>query len=206
MKKTIVSIIFSVFSLNGFGQTNTYPATENPTIYSYSPMIFLQRNVDFGGFLQGIQTRLQDGTDNWYFGALHTGTWIVAKGSYENAKFIIDANGDVSIGTSNTMGYKFSVNGNIRAKEIKIETENWPDYVFEPSYQLHDLNALEKFIKTNKHLPEVPSAKEVENNGVNLGEMNAILLKKIEELTLHVIELNNTVQRQQKKLDKMRVK
>lgn len=206
MKKIIAAVLFSVLALNGFCQTNTYPATENPTIYNYSPMILLQRNTNEGGFLQGIQTRLQNGEDNWYFGALHSGNWIVSKGDHQNAKLIIESSGNVAIGTFDTRGYKFSVNGNIRAKEIKVENNNWPDYVFEPSYQLLDLDRLERFIKLNKHLPGVPSAKEVENNGANLGEMNAVLLKKIEELTLHVIELNKLVQQQQKALNTIQAK
>jgi hypothetical protein len=96
--------------------------------------------------------------------------------------------GNVGIGT-NTPKEKLSVNGKIRAHEVKVETANWPDYVFSPSYKLPDLKETEKFIKANNHLPDIPSAAEVEKEGVNLGEMNARLLKKIEELTLYLIEL-----------------
>ena len=96
---------------------------------------------------------------------------------------------NVGIGTTNPTA-KLSVNGNIRAKEIKVEASPWPDYVFHSSYKLPDLKATEQFIKENKHLPEIPSAAEVEKDGINLGEMNARLLKKIEELTLHLIEQN----------------
>ena len=102
-------------------------------------------------------------------------------------KMRIDNNGNIGVGTT-TPAEKLSVNGKIRAHEIKVETSNWPDYVFEPSYNRPSLSELETFIKVNKHLPEIPSAKEVEENGVSLGEMNAKLLKKIEELTLHLIE------------------
>ncbi|MFC5284235.1 hypothetical protein [Pedobacter alpinus] len=96
--------------------------------------------------------------------------------------------GNVGIGTL-TPQEKLSVNGKIRAREIKVETANWPDYVFGKNYQLPDLKETETFIKINKHLPGIPSAEEVEKNGVSLGEMNAKLLKKIEELTLYVIQL-----------------
>ncbi len=96
--------------------------------------------------------------------------------------------GNIGIGTDN-LSEKLNVNGNIRARAVKVSPEGWPDYVFEQSYKLPDLKVTEQFIKENKHLPEVPSAKEVQTNGIELGQMNAMLLKKIEELTLYLIEL-----------------
>ena len=69
-----------------------------------------------------------------------------------------------------------------------VEASPWPDYVFEPEYNLLSLEETEAFIKKHQHLPELPSAKEIEANGVQLGEMNRLLLQKIEELTLHLIE------------------
>ena len=112
-------------------------------------------------------------------------------------------NGNVGIGVINPTE-KLSVKGKIRAQEIKVETTNWPDYVFDPSYNHSSLSELENFIKENKHLPEIPSAKEVEENGVSLGEMNAKLLKKIEELTLYVIELKKDSEKQQQDIDKLK--
>jgi hypothetical protein len=99
--------------------------------------------------------------------------------------------GIVSIGTTKApAGFKFAVGGSIIAEEVVIKVQSaWPDYVFAPGYQKLTLSELEKFILLHKHLPEIPSATEVEDKGVNIGEMNATLLKKIEELTLYVIEL-----------------
>ena len=68
-------------------------------------------------------------------------------------------------------------------------TNPWPDYVFDDGYELLSLSALAQYVEHHKHLPEVPTAEEVEQNGVSLGEMNSILLKKMEELTLYVLEL-----------------
>ncbi|SMD08319.1 hypothetical protein [Pedobacter africanus] len=96
--------------------------------------------------------------------------------------------GDVTIGTPDSKGYKLAVNGKVRAHEIKVETANWPDYVFEQDYRLLTLQEIEKHIKDKGHLPGIPSAAEAKTNGIDLGEMNAKLLQKIEELTLHLIE------------------
>jgi hypothetical protein len=104
-------------------------------------------------------------------------------------------NGHVGIGTL-TPQEKLSVNGKIRAKEIKVETANWPDYVFEEGYQNQSLAEIEQFIKANKHLPGVPTAKQVEQEGVELGEMNKILLKKVEELTLLLIEKDKELKKE----------
>jgi hypothetical protein len=101
--------------------------------------------------------------------------------------------GKVGIGTADTRGYRLAVNGKIRAQEIKVEASPWPDYVFEKSYRLPGLLETEKHIKEKGHLPGIPSAAEVKANGIDLGEMNAKLLQKIEELTLYLIENKNEV-------------
>jgi len=110
-------------------------------------------------------------------------------------------NGNFGIGTKSP-AEKLSVKGKIRAQEIKVETANWPDYVFEKDYQLPSLDEIEQHIKEKGHLQGIPSAEEVKANGVELGEMNAKLLKKIEELTLIVIQLNKKVEQQSIKLER----
>ena len=81
---------------------------------------------------------------------------------------------------------------------MEVALTGWPDYVFENDYNLMPLNEVEKFIGDNKHLPGVPSAAEVEETGVNLGKMNAILIQKVEEMMLYIIEQ----ERQMKELEK----
>ena len=114
--------------------------------------------------------------------------------------------GKVGIKTPNPGNYDLAVNGNVRVKEIKVETANWPDYVFEKSYALPSLEETEKHIKEKGHLPGIPSAKEAESSGIDLGEMNAKLLKKIEELTLHLIELKKENERQFKDIEQLKSK
>jgi len=99
--------------------------------------------------------------------------------------------GNMGIGTQDTRGYKLAVSGNMIAESVKVQLRSaWPDYVFAKDYTLPSLKETEKHIKENSHLPGIPSAAEVKNNGIDVGEMNAKLLKKIEELTLYVIDLN----------------
>ena len=82
------------------------------------------------------------------------------------------------------------INSNkIKAKEVKVDMNNVADYVFEENYNLKSLSEVENYVKTNKHLPGVPSAKELEANGMSVSEMSNLLLEKVEELTLHMIQL-----------------
>ena len=99
--------------------------------------------------------------------------------------------GSVGIGTEKIAGYKLSVNGKIRASDdIKVyPSGEWADYVFDDNYELASLNEVEAYIGKNNHLPGMPSSEEVKASGINLGEMDAKLLEKVEELTLYMLEL-----------------
>jgi hypothetical protein len=125
------------------------------------------------------------------------GTYIPLYLGWGGNKVIIAKDGgNVGIGTTQP-DYPLTVNGTIHATEVRIDpTVPAPDYVFENDYKLATLEDIKTYIDQNKHLPEVPSAKEIEKNGVHLGEMNLLLLKKIEELTLYVIDLKKENQEQ----------
>ncbi|WP_316815849.1 hypothetical protein [Pedobacter nyackensis] len=107
----------------------------------------------------------------------------------------------VGIGTTNVHTYKLAVGGGMIAESVKVKPQGeWPDYVFEKDYPILPLNELEKFVSKNKHLPNVPNAAEVKKDGIDVGEMNAKLLQKIEELTLYIIDQQKNILNQQKEI------
>ncbi|HEX2608667.1 MAG TPA: hypothetical protein VHK91_14870, partial [Flavisolibacter sp.] len=109
---------------------------------------------------------------------------------------VFKPNGSVGIGTSNTNdpSFRLFVETGIRTRRVKVDAYAWADYVFHPGYQLNSLPEVEHFINTHQHLPDVPSAAEVEKNGLDLGDTQALLLKKIEELTLYLIVQNKKIE------------
>ncbi len=109
--------------------------------------------------------------------------------------------GDVAIGTSSVpTGYKLAVDGHIRTRELRVDQDTWPDYVFEEGYDLPTLQEIQEHIDEYGHLPNIPSAKEVETNGMDVGEMNKLLLEKIEELTLYIIEQEQRADKKDKEI------
>lgn len=103
------------------------------------------------------------------------------------------AAGNVGIGTNFSNNYRLAVNGVIRAKEVIVES-GWSDFVFEDDYYLPTLQEVEKYIEENGHLKDIPSAAEVQENGVGLAEISTKLLQKIEELTLYLIAINKRIE------------
>jgi hypothetical protein len=153
------------------------------------------------------------GSKAFEFALMDNGTGVIQSNEagigYSNIA-LNPVSGDVGIGTMDPKGYKLAVNGKIRAHEIKVEIANWPDYVFTKDYKLPPLDETEKHIKEKGHLPGIPSAEEVKANGIDLGEMNAKLLQKIEELTLHLITqskiFESKLEAQQKEINKLKNK
>ncbi len=171
----------------------------------YSTMTFKSRAWQtvqgVNGKAFSFQTHNNLGNDGFEMMAIYYG---------ESGKITMVPNGgNVGIGIGDTKGYKLAVGGSMIAESIKVKLQaNWPDYIFSKGYELPSLSETEKQIKDQGHLPGIPSAAEVKANGIDLGEMNAKLLKKIEELTLYLIELkkDNDKQRslnlkQQKQLE-----
>lgn len=119
----------------------------------------------------------------------------------------VGGEGNVGIGTTEPGQYKLAVEGKIGARKVVVTQTPWADYVFEKDYHLPTLAEVEKYIQQYKHLPDVPSAAEVEENGLDLGGNQAVLLKKIEELTLYIIEQNKKIEQleiKQKEIEKIK--
>ncbi len=119
-----------------------------------------------------------------------------------NQPLILDAS-RVGIGTSNPDS-KLAVNGTIHSKEVKVDMLGWSDFVFKKEYDLPTLQEVEKHIAEKGHLENIPTEKEVLENGINLGEMNAKLLQKIEELTLYSIQQNKKIEQQSKEIESLK--
>jgi hypothetical protein len=125
---------------------------------------------------------------------------------FGNWGFSMNVNtGNVTVGSpvaGATGDYKFNVWGRARANEVVVNT-NGADFVFAKDYRLRPLGEVEQFINTNQHLPEIPSAKEMQQNGMAVGELQTKLLQKVEELTLYVIEQNKKLEAQNQKIESL---
>ncbi|GAL84617.1 hypothetical protein MYP_1845 [Sporocytophaga myxococcoides] len=145
------------------------------------------------------------------YGSATATQWASTSQLAASIRMSINPNGKVFIGDPASVSNYETLNdfglyvkgGGVRAERFKcdLSTSGWADYVFEPTYKLKPLEEVEQFIKENKHLPEVPSAKKVEADGIDVAEMDAILLKKIEELTLYMIELKKENAEMKKELE-----
>jgi hypothetical protein len=132
--------------------------------------------------------------------------------SYETLNYStglhLDLFGRVAIGTTvHPAGYKFAVAGNAIAESVTVKIQSaWGDYVFDKNYALRSLPEVKTYIDQNHHLPEIPSAQEVAKDGLNLGEMNRLLVKKVEELTLYLIEMKAEIKALQNQNELLKTK
>ena len=127
--------------------------------------------------------------------------------SFDKIPMTISGEGNVGIGTTDYAdGHLLSVGGKIACEEVRVQLENdWPDYVFQKDYELPSLEAVERHIQKEQHLPGIPSAATVQKEGIMVADMQAKLLEKIEELTLYTIEQDKQIKLQQKQLNELTV-
>ncbi|OEK03329.1 hypothetical protein BFP97_18155 [Roseivirga sp. 4D4] len=164
-----------------FNNPGNWGATINLDDNVHSRILIEERST-------GVQTSLWAHTGgNAKVGTISNHNFsIISNGS---EKMTVTTSGKIGIGTLSPTE-KLSVDGTVLAKKVRVSTTgaDWPDYVFSPNYKLKNLSELEAYIQANQHLPEVPSTKEIEEKGQDLGDIQTTLLKKVEELTLYLIE------------------
>lgn len=137
-------------------------------------------------------------------GAIYFSKWSGGQFGGWTTNMAIEKDGKVIVGSVPTpAGYRLYVQEGILTEKVKVamsnDPTNWSDFVFADDYELRSINDVEEYIKKNKHLPEIPSTEEVHANGLDLAQMDAKLLQKIEELTLYIIQ-------QQKEIEKLKAK
>lgn len=187
----------------------TYPSTEvnNPnTSGSARSLIALKSGTAIAtgvaGLVGGLESNASSNTGQYLWVKTYASSYPVYIGFSQSDLMI--KSGNVGIGTTDTKGYKLAVNGSAIFTSVKVELyANWSDYVFEPAYKLRSLQSVEEYINQYKHLPDVPSATEIKENGIDLGQNQALLLKKIEELTLYLIELKKENEQIKDELQKL---
>ncbi|MBX7152051.1 hypothetical protein K1X84_10450 [bacterium] len=172
-------------------------------------------NIGTGVGLRFVQGYISETSKYVEIGSIAETEWSNGVGFYiktsaygvTSERLRVDRYGNVGIGTSNPdPNYKLSVNGKIKAKELYLITTGWSDFVFQKDYKLRSLKEVEEHIKDKGHLPDIPSEKEVTENGVAIVDMQAKLLQKIEELTLYAIEQNKLILKQNEKIEALEKK
>jgi hypothetical protein len=197
--------LFAVLPLTA--QTNVFPSSGNVGIGTTSPTAKLEVRGDIRSYQDGADTingqlyfanSANNRAWNWQLTSSGESALWGYDGTAWSEAIRVKSSGNVGIGTTSPT-HKLAVNGTIRAKELIVDT-GWSDYVFADDYRLAPLAEVEKHIKSARHLPGIPSAKEVAAQGISVGEMQAKLLAKIEELTLHVIEQQKRLEAQERRI------
>ncbi|MGN6293665.1 MAG: hypothetical protein ACTHMV_13050 [Chitinophagaceae bacterium] len=175
----------------GIGTTNpSAPVSLGSTTGFHKLLVYDNGAAEASGFGQAeSEFRMfapYSGINHISFGNYNLQTGVFG----EHMRITID--GKVGIGTG-IPDEMLCVNGNIRSRKVKVTQSNWPDYVFDSSYHLWPIAQVEQYIRINRRLPGIPSASEIESEGLDLGNNQALLLKKVEELTLYLIESDKKI-------------
>jgi hypothetical protein len=188
--------------IHGTGGYKGVEGVVTPTSYTgYSYAGIFTNSGGTAGTHYGVQTTAAGtGTANY-------GIYASASGATTNwAAYLVGnsyVSGNLLVGTTSpATGYKVSVNGKVICTEMRVELQtNWPDYVFSKNHNMLSLDELKTFVNQNKHLPGIPTAECLKDEGLHLGEMQARMMEKIEEQALYIIQLNERIKELEKRLD-----
>ncbi|MBN9381984.1 MAG: hypothetical protein J0H74_14550 [Chitinophagaceae bacterium] len=176
-------------AIDGLGNTNS--ASINVSVESLSSFWSVTGNIDANA-------------DSNFLGTVDTNRLAFRTNNLERMSILGD--GTVGIGTKNTQGYKLAVNGNAIFTKVRIRNyASWPDYVFKKDYKLTGLDSLERYIEVNQHLPGIIPADKARKEGIDLADDQALLLKKIEELTLYLIQEHKRVEQLTKEVQLLKI-
>jgi cytoskeletal protein CcmA (bactofilin family) len=173
------------------------------------PSTFSMLKVNNPAAATGIEVDMSNNTVDYqkllYMKYAHEETELI---KIENAStghipFILESSGRLVISNETEKILQLEPSGLLRARRIRVDSDTWADFVFDKNYKLMSLNELEQYVVTENHLPNVPSAQDVIQNGVDLVEMNKILLQKVEELTLYLMDQNKQVQEQKSRIEEL---
>ncbi len=184
-----------LLSMNSGWSSGSYPTigsvsgTNGSLIMLHNPHVPFRTDNSASGYngRAGLRMAINENVSSYWDMGL-AGDFFHIYRTSQGEFFRITNQGNVGIGTISPTE-KLVVDGKILAEEIKVQNVPSSDYVFEPDYNLRPIHEVETFVKENKHLPDIPSSEEFKEHGVGLGEMDDMLLRKVEELTLYVIEL-----------------
>jgi hypothetical protein len=196
--------------------TDTRAVSTNPTDYNLSFVTQLKNNATIGltsegsglNSLIGFRGGAADATGKSHELAFTDNNNVWVRSGFNASwgawrKLILDSAGVVRLGTTSNRA-TLHVNGDIFSRKVKVTQNNWPDFVFEDNYKLMPLDQLELFITRFKHLPDIPSASEVHADGIELGDNQAALLRKIEELTLYTIHQQKLIEKQASEIEQIK--
>ncbi len=178
-------------STGGMSGTNTTGIAWKSTANDYAALLW---GAPVSGASYGLRINTTGATSADY------PLYISSGATGTNGLMVVRGNGNIGIGTT-TPSEKLTVNGTILTKKVKVTQTGWADFVFNKGYKLRRLESVEAFIKKYKRLPDVPSEREIKKKGLDVGETQALLLQKIEELTLYLIEQNKNYKEQQRLLE-----
>ncbi|HEY1216412.1 MAG TPA: Ig-like domain-containing protein, partial [Bryobacteraceae bacterium] len=166
----------------------------------YSALATANFTVESLNYFWSTTGNIATGADTSFVGTVDTNRLAFRTNNIERMSILGD--GTIGIGTKDTKGYTLAVNGKaIFTKVVVKPNGSWPDYVFRKDFHLPSLPELERYVRTHQHLPGIASEQEVKAGGIDVSHQEAALLKKVEELTLYLIEQNKKLETQQNKLE-----
>jgi len=175
-------------AIDGFGNSNT------STVYI---------KVENLNYFWSTTGNIATNADTFFLGTVDTNRLAIRTNNVERMSVLGD--GSIGIGTKSTHGYKLAVNGNAIFTKVSVRNyANWPDYVFKGDYTLPGLDSLERYIRVNQHLPGIISADKAREQAIDLAENQALLLQKVEELTLYLIQEHKKVEELTKEVEQLK--